>query len=45
MCIAYETRLSKKKKFSKEVFRWDELVAQLKELINNGDRIIRVDKD
>jgi len=45
MCVVYETRISKKKKFSKEVFKWDELVVQLKELIGNGDRIIKVNKD
>jgi len=43
MCVYYETRITKKKKVSPDM-SWEQLRVALKELVSNGDRIIKVNK-
>jgi len=43
MCIYYETRLTKKKRVSTEM-GWNELVQAIRELVSNGDKIIKINK-
>ncbi len=43
MCVYYETRVTKKKRVSPEMC-WEDLRVALKELVSNGDKIIKVNK-